>query len=359
MDCEKFDRVMLDLLYDELDELTHAAAKRHMETCSRCGPIASELRATRDVGVLPMVEAPASLTERILDAERQARRDLPLGQRMGRAVSALAGYAMRPQLAMAALFLLMIGTSLFLLRPKLGDPEAVKVTERGVEEATPEMLPATPQAEPLPAKDEKPRAAGRGRTVPGAPAELAKNAEDSKDTDDETDQGGKADTFELAMNEYRSGNWVAAQRAFDAVEAKGGSNAPQAALFSAQAVRNASGCTLAGPKFETVTSRYGSSPVANDAHWHAATCFAAGGDTARATKHYRVLLDKPGYSERAKKALARMGGLSESEMIAQKRAKSAPQPAAKAKAKPAKPPPPAAAPKPAAKPAPPPQADAL
>ncbi len=36
MDCEKFDRVVLDLLYEELDELTAAAARRHMEHCARC-----------------------------------------------------------------------------------------------------------------------------------------------------------------------------------------------------------------------------------------------------------------------------------------------------------------------------------
>ena len=35
MDCEKFDQHVIDALYDELDELTHAALKRHVEGCSR------------------------------------------------------------------------------------------------------------------------------------------------------------------------------------------------------------------------------------------------------------------------------------------------------------------------------------
>jgi len=78
VDCEKFDRVVLDLLYEELDELTSAAAKRHMDHCSRCRAIGSGLRATREVGILPLIEAPAGLEERILETERRARAQLPL-----------------------------------------------------------------------------------------------------------------------------------------------------------------------------------------------------------------------------------------------------------------------------------------
>ena len=35
MDCEKFESTLLDELYDELDEVTSAAAKRHVSGCSR------------------------------------------------------------------------------------------------------------------------------------------------------------------------------------------------------------------------------------------------------------------------------------------------------------------------------------
>jgi len=102
VDCEKFDRIVLDLLYDELDELTSAAARRHMEHCARCRSIGSGLRATRQVGMLPLLDAPEGLELAILEAERQATELLPLGKRLGRGLSLLAGYAMRPQLAMAA-----------------------------------------------------------------------------------------------------------------------------------------------------------------------------------------------------------------------------------------------------------------
>src|SRR6266498_3352200 len=112
MDCERFDRIVLELLYDELDELTLAAARRHLEHCARCRGILAGLRATREVGALPMVDPPEGLELRILEAERQLRAELPLRQRAGRAVSVLAGYAMRPQLAMAATLLLVIGGGL-------------------------------------------------------------------------------------------------------------------------------------------------------------------------------------------------------------------------------------------------------
>ena len=36
MDCEKFDQIIIDAVYDELDELTLAAAKRHADSCQHC-----------------------------------------------------------------------------------------------------------------------------------------------------------------------------------------------------------------------------------------------------------------------------------------------------------------------------------
>jgi hypothetical protein len=139
MDCEKFDQILIDALYDELDELTLAAAKRHTDGCQRCEKAWSGLRATRKIGVLPLVEAPAGLEERILAAAREAQRNVAWPRRVGRAVSRAGAYAMRPQTAMAASFLLITGWALLLLRHKpdrSGAPSQVSVTERGVPEVT-------------------------------------------------------------------------------------------------------------------------------------------------------------------------------------------------------------------------------
>ena len=54
MDCEKFESTLLDELYDELDEVTSAAAKRHVGGCSRCASLLSGLKTTRRLAVLPI-----------------------------------------------------------------------------------------------------------------------------------------------------------------------------------------------------------------------------------------------------------------------------------------------------------------
>src|SRR5580700_8959335 len=129
MDCEKFEAAMMDELYGELDELTSAAAKRHVAGCSRCAALFGGLRATRRVATLPMVEVPAGLEERILAAARDAGKVVPLGRRLARAVSLAGSWAMRPQTAMAAVFLVMIGTSVLLLTGKASRaPTSASVT---------------------------------------------------------------------------------------------------------------------------------------------------------------------------------------------------------------------------------------
>jgi TolA-binding protein len=144
MDCEKFDQVAIDALYDELDELTLAAAKRHAETCPTCQGKWSGLKATRKVGVLPMVPVPAGFEHRILQAARDAQRNVPWPRRVGRAISWAGSYAMRPQTAMAAILLLMLGSSVIFVRvkPDRSAPGRVSVTERGVpEQPTEEVRP--------------------------------------------------------------------------------------------------------------------------------------------------------------------------------------------------------------------------
>src|SRR5262245_3204950 len=135
MDCEKFETTMIDELYDELDELTSAAAKRHVAGCARCAAMLSGLRATRRVmstaGGIPLVEPPSHLEDRILAAAREAQKVVPINKRIARAISAAGSWAMRPQTAMAAVFLLMIGSSVVFLRSKRAmapQPSAMTVT---------------------------------------------------------------------------------------------------------------------------------------------------------------------------------------------------------------------------------------
>jgi TolA-binding protein len=348
VDCEKFDRVVLDLLYEELDELTSAAAKRHMEHCSRCRSIGAGLRATRAVGVLPLLEPPDSLQGRILEAERRVRARLPLRQRIGRAVSVAADYAMRPQLAMAAVLLLMIGSSLLFLRVQPGQRDSVQVTERGVPESESEGVAIVPVPEKRPGSDtlsgaeshgaEPERAARRERKAEEAPAEESRN-----DLDDDKlanaapvagaelaeNDGGDVD-YENAMQAYRTGRYSEAQKGFDQVASRSGSNAASAALFAAQATRNDSGCKDAAKRFDTINTRYRGSSIGNEAAWQAADCYRALGAEADARRNYQQLLEVAAYRDRAQQALAAL----DQERVASRSAAPAPadKPAAKAKA---------------------------
>lgn len=135
MDCEKCEPLLLDELYGELDELTSAAVRRHVGGCARCGGILNGMRATRKLVSLPMVDVPAGLEDRILAAAAEAQKVVPIKSRLSRTVSWAGAWAMRPQTAMAAVFLLMIGSTTLLLRNNSRSESAatapVTVTQRG------------------------------------------------------------------------------------------------------------------------------------------------------------------------------------------------------------------------------------
>jgi hypothetical protein len=116
MDCEKFETLLIDELYGELDEVTSAAVRRHAAGCARCGALLSGLRATRKVAALPVEEASADLEDRILSAVREQQKVVPFRVKLATVVSRAGAWAMRPQTAMAAVFLLVIGTSFVFMK---------------------------------------------------------------------------------------------------------------------------------------------------------------------------------------------------------------------------------------------------
>lgn len=356
MDCEKFDRVMLDLFYSELDDITSAAARRHTEHCTRCRDISTRLRATREVGALPLVDPPAGLVDRILEAEKRVRAELPARQRFGRAISVLAGYAMRPQLAMAALLLLVIGSSLLLLRARPGEQKNVLVTERGIPENEVEAVaivplnePRTPARNPIgkpAAKEKEDRKEARAeRPVASTPEPAVVEESESLAASRETEADR---AYEQALAAYRDRRYEEAQRRFDEVAARGGENAASAALYAAQSARARAGCPTAALLFEQVHQRYPDTSAGHEASWQAAGCYRTLGDFERARAHYEALLHTPGFADRAQAALASLGDAEPSEFaasgaVASKRARPAAAtgagaaPSAAAPARPAKP----------------------
>lgn len=138
MDCEKADSLLLDELYGELDEVTSAALQKHLAGCATCSAAFDKLSATRRMVAQDLVPIPDDLEDRIM-AKVEAKEPpattsnvVRLEPRFSRVVSAMGRWAMRPQTAMAAVFLLMIGSSALLLKGRVKrSPEAVTVTEQG------------------------------------------------------------------------------------------------------------------------------------------------------------------------------------------------------------------------------------
>jgi hypothetical protein len=322
MDCERFDRVALDLVYAELDELTSAAAKRHLGHCARCRDVSTRLRATREIAVLPLVEPPSGLRAKILAAERQARSHLGARQRLGRVVSVLAGYAMRPQTAMAALLMIMIGASLMFLRARPGERDHVRVTERGVPEGEGEPVTVVPVPERAPHSDtrtapphetaeidpgrERARATGGEKIAAAQPTARPESQAGRAAPLDKSESESTSADYGTALQAYRNQRYAQAQRDFELIAAQGGAEAPSAALWAAKSMLRSQGCPSAVARFDELQSRYAASDIGNQAAWEAANCYQALGQSERARKSYLQLREASGYSERAQRALDSM-----------------------------------------------------
>jgi hypothetical protein len=214
---------------------------------------------------------------------------------------------MRPQLAMAALFVLVIGSSLLLLRPKTG-VAPVRVTEWG--------QPASDQ-------HEAPRSA--------APAPAATAMEE-------------ADGRRLADAKASEAPRAEAAKEKSARAAAAADDSASAALHEAQALQRKAGCAAAVGKLDEVGAQYPGTPSAYAAMWDAARCYQASGDTERARELLLALRSAKGYGDRAERQLAEIEA-NAARMQAQNSAPAAAAPAAAARR---------AAPK-AAMPAPPPR----
>ncbi len=334
MNCDRFERIMLDLLYDELDELTRAAANRHSDQCQRCRALFARLRTTREVGVLPLEFAPDGFESRILAAERQVHRGLPWTKRLARSVTIVGGYAMRPQLAMAALAMLMIGTSLLFLRPKPGShASSVQVTQRGVPRVEPEQFVVpieeapteaeeavtddaeTAKAEAVaaasaePAREASPVAAASAAVAAPSNASPAVASSAPIASEQELDlarERAEDRAYTAAMSAFQESNHLAAQRQFDAIVAAGGRNAPAAELYAALATEAVVGCSAALPRFDSVAAKYSETHLAHTATWHSASCRSQLGLDRRAALDFERLLRVPAYSARARVALSQV-----------------------------------------------------
>lgn len=323
MDRDKFDQHLMDYLFDELDEVTTAAMKRKIESDAECRELEAGLRATLEVAQVPMEDPSDDLESRILAAARLAEHGEPFSQKLLRALSWAGSHAMRPQLAMAALLMMVLGSSVLLLRAR---PGSVAVTPKKevptVAVANPdETVPEAPAAE----ASAEPTAVAQNDAPPTAPA--TPRAEG-------TIAPGEAELdeiFDRGVSSFRAGKHAEAQRDLALVAASGSAKASQAALYEAKAVRAASGCSQAVAKYRAIRVRYAGSAVAADAAWAEADCLWQMGQTAQANAILRTLLNNQAYADRAAKELVLRGEAASSggnAISSKRRAAPAPRPAA-------------------------------
>jgi hypothetical protein len=294
MDCEIFDRLVIDRVFAELDDLTSGAIQRHVAHCSRCRSIESGLRATREVAVLAAPDLPPGFIENMLALERSTRTRLPLQQRVGRTVSVLSGYAMRPQLTMGALLLLMIGSSLFLLRTRPGDRELVHVTERGVPEGEIDVPTSTPPRAEL---------ASLATAIGPQPRESAGQRGDNIAPSATPSADAPPGLLAMAREAYQQGRYAEAHELSERAIQAGGSETAQAALLSASALARDAGCAAALARFEALRSRHGRSAVGDEAAFNAAECHQSLGRFDRAKQLFEELRTSGVWGQRARERL--------------------------------------------------------
>jgi hypothetical protein len=244
----------MDALYGELDELSSEALKRHVEGCARCGGVLASLRSTRAAIEIPLVEPSEALEQRILAAERTAVKHMPWHRKVVRAAAWAGSHAMRPQLAMAALFMFVIGSSMMLLRARpgtLSPPVTVRDEGRPGTEEAPAAAAAEQQAR---------RSLGEGRATSKDIDGLTGAQEKTKEADDV----GKAETFK--MSEAAAGE-AAADEAAAGEAAAGESELAQALQLKAN-----SGCADAAKALKEVEQRFPGSAAAGKAKAAARDC---------------------------------------------------------------------------------------
>jgi|GEM_PF-2797717 len=117
LDCNKIDSLMIDWLYDELDETTTASFDEHVAGCSHCERELASLQRTREaVKDLPSIDPPVAVSNILLHeaAKRAPARKAGLDERPGlfARLAAWFGPALRhPGLAAVACLVLVAGVA--------------------------------------------------------------------------------------------------------------------------------------------------------------------------------------------------------------------------------------------------------
>lgn len=275
----------------------------------------------------PDLETPLSRDDSALPCAN-AVEQASFSRGLGHLVSWAGGHAMRPQAAMGAVLLLMLGSSLLFLRArpeKGGAPSRLSVIERGFPDrredpgpaSAPEAL-ATADLRLVQEEKREPERAERAAVAKRASA-LTKTlpAEAPVDSADAgamaisaASPTAKADSYSAAMALYERGRYEEAARELETIANSGTSQAPKAALFAAKSIEAGSGCKAAVSRYEAVASRFAKTSIRGDALLGAASCHQSLGHPQKARELYQTLRQVEGFQDRADTEIAKLDATS-------------------------------------------------
>ncbi len=306
MERERFEQHLVGYLYGELDDVTRAAMKRQLEGDADCRELEARLRATVELAELPMLEPSADLEERILAATDLASRGEPWHRKLVRSLSWAGAQAMRPQIAMAAVLLLVLGSSMLLLRATPGTMRSAAADKN----VAPTRDPAASSPQPADAlAEERSDEADRRGAQNFGPGQAKGEGESPMAAGTAASDGGAPDggRYTRGLKRFRAGENEAAREDFAAARAAGGADAPLAGLYEARATKAATGCRDAVAVYDGVRKRHGVSGVGADATYEQAECHRELGESVRARELLAALDESPEYKTRAAEELASLG----------------------------------------------------
>jgi len=297
MDCQTFDARLIDALYEESDGGDATDLHAHARGCDACAGRLERLAKTREL-VSAALDAPfpAGLEDRIVAAADAARgtavaaAQAPAapehrGEGFGDVKSPggrLIAFLARPQLALAAAFLLVLGAGAFVTLGTSAKRAAPASAPGAVaQDNAPAPLAATQpaaEADGDQAEGAKTKTAAVGRAAPAASHASLAEAQQLHDT----------------------GRCAEALARLEPITA----SSPQAELLAARCLAQTKGCAAALPRFEDAARRAPGTETGSHAALEAARCLRKEGQLAAARTRYAHLSSDNYVSEAANAELA-------------------------------------------------------
>lgn len=298
MDCQTFDSSLLDAIYDELDAPTSTAMVAHADGCASCAARIARLKKTRELLHPSFAEAvalPEGLEARILAATTSAMDDAPATRAPAKVVAlserrGVVAAVSKPQLAIAAAFVLVLGASALLAASSTRESAPVAASAPGATPAS-DVDDRAAAASAIAMAEPAPPPPTMAAQAPHAPAEVDSKSEAKTKT--------AAPGFAQAKSLYDSGQYAAALPRFQALA----EDSPEAELFLARCLVQTKGCAAADPHFDSAARR-SDDESASHMRLEAARCYKNAGQAVAARNKYDSLKADPYVASDASRELA-------------------------------------------------------